>query len=109
MELFFGDLFNGIQEGPLVGVGLKLCVDEEAVSFVAGSFLKREGDEVSEAASWEGVLIWEEAVVGSELGLGATFGGFSEEVGGELAGEGGGDGFFEEEPNVCAVSGARSF
>lgn len=109
MELFFRDLFNGSEESPLVGMGLELFVDEDAVSFGARSFLQGEGNEISEAAAWEGVLIWEEAVVRGELGLGAAFGGFGEEVGGEFSDESCGDGFFEEEPDVCAVSGAGSF
>ena len=93
----------------MVGVGLEVFVDEEAVSFGAGSFLEGKGDEVPETAAREGVLIGEEAVVGGELGLGSAFGGFGEEEGGEFSGEGGGDGFLEKEPDVGAVAGAGFF
>lgn len=93
----------------MVGIGLKAFVDEDAVPLGAGCFLEGEGDEISKAAAWEGVLIGEEAVVGGELGLRVKFGGFGEEVGGEFASEGGGDGFFEEEPEVAAISRARAF
>lgn len=104
MEEFFWDACEGIEVGPLVGIGLKAFVDEDAVPLGAGCFLEGEGDEVSEAAAGEGVLVWEEAIVGGELGLRVKFGGFGEEVGGEFTGEGGRDGFFEEEPEVSAVS-----
>lgn len=104
VEEFSWDAREGVEVSPLVGNGLEVFVDEDAVSFGAGSLLKREGDEVAEAAAGEGVLVWKEAVVGGELGLGVEFGGFGEEMGGEFAGEGGGHGVFEEEPKVAAIS-----
>lgn len=100
---------EGGEVGPLVGYGLKVVVEEDAVAVVASGFLEGQGNEVTEAAGGEGVLVGEEAIIGVEAERGVEDGGVGEEVGAEAAGEGGGHGFGEKEPGVAAVPGAGAF
>ena len=103
------DLPDGGQERPLVGVGLELLVQKDAVAGRSWLLLQRQGDQVAEAALGQRVLIREEPVIGAQPDLRAAFHRLGEKMRTQLPRQAGRDGLREEEPDVGAVAGARAF
>ena len=66
--------------------------------------LERQRDQVAESAAWHGVLVREEPVVRLHAELVAPGHRLGDQVAAHLAGDAGGDGRREEEPDVGAVA-----
>ena len=103
------DSFEAGEVGPLVGVGFELRVDEGAVAEFARFLLQRQGDQVAEAAIRQRVLVREQTIIGIEPHVRASPHGVGQHGGADFAGELGGKGFLEEQPQMGAVPRARAF
>lgn len=95
------------QEEPLVGVGAKLLVDEDAVAAALRPTLEGRGDQVSEPSFGNGRLSREHAVVSIESDRFRMRHRLRDERAAEVAGELRAYGALEEEPDVAAVARAR--
>ena len=73
------------------------------MAVLPGHPLKWKRDQIAEASLGKRVLVREEAVVGVETNLVSALHGLREESAGHFAGENGGDGQFEEDPNMASV------
>ena len=103
------DLPYGRKKGPLVGVRNHGSVKKHAIRVVARLFLQRECNEVPELALGERVLIWKESVIRSQANLGPSLHGLREKMRANFPCENGWHGLFKEQPEMCAVAGARAF
>src|SRR5215471_13175127 len=64
---------DGREESPLVGVRCEVHVDEHRICAIAWTLLQRQGNQITETAFRERVLIGEETVIGPQANLGAAF------------------------------------
>jgi hypothetical protein len=66
------DLPNRGEKHPLVGVGIEIVVEEQAVAPFTRLFLQGQRDQVAESALGQRVLVGKEAVVRIEPDVGAS-------------------------------------
>lgn len=92
------------QEKPLIGVGVELLVNEDAIAFALSFPLEWQGYQVAESAFRNSRLSWEHAVVGIELDRFGAPHCFGDEGASEVAGKLRAYGLLEEEPDMATVS-----
>lgn len=103
------DLLDVRQEKPLIGVGVELFVNEDAIAFALSFPLEWQGYQVAESAFRNSRLSWEHAVVGIELDRFGAPHCFGDEGASEVAGELCAYRAVEEEPDMATVSRSRAF
>lgn len=103
------DLLDVRQEKPLIGVGMELFVNEDAIAFALSFPLEWQGYQVAESAFRNSRLSWEHAVVDIELDRFGAPHCFGDEGASEVAGEFCAYGAVEEEPDMATVSRSRAF
>ena len=92
----------------MIGVRLEALVDENAVSFSPCQTLKRQGDQIAEAALRKDVLIWEHPVISFELELSSFFHSGGQKSRTEPSRFGAWNGILEEEPLMRSLPAART-
>lgn len=103
------DLLDVREEKPLIGVGVELFVNEDAIAFALSFPLEWQGYQVAESAFRNSRLSWEHAVVGIELDRFGAPHCFGDECASEVAGKLRAYGPLEEEPDMATVSRSRAF
>ena len=104
-DLLFGQSSDAGHEPPLVFIGTEVLIHEDAVVLIPGRLLEGKGDQVSEAALRQGVLIGEKAVVRFEGQFMPSAHGTGQESRTELPRQACGKGIHKEEPGMRPVSG----
>lgn len=92
------------QEKPLIGVGVELFVNGDAIAFALSFPLEWQGYQVAESAFRNSCLSWEHAVVGIELDRFGAPHCLGDEGASEVAGKLRAYGPLEEEPDMATVS-----
>lgn len=103
------DFFDPREEKPLIGVGVELFVNEDAIAFALSFPLEWQGYQVAESAFRNSRLSWEHAVVGIELDRFGAPHCFGDECASEVAGKLRAYRAVEEEPDMATVSRSRAF
>lgn len=89
-----------------VGKCGELIVEKDRVAFLPRSVLERQGDQVSKATAWHGVLAWKEPVVRIHTKLVSVGHGLGDEMASHPASCGRRDGGRKEKPDVCSIARA---
>ena len=106
LDLRTASLPNRGEKRPLIGVGIEIVIEEQAVTPLTRLLLQGQGDQVAESALGQRVLVGKEAVVRIKADVGPVLHRFRENQRTELAGECGRKGLLEKEPHVRAGSRA---
>jgi hypothetical protein len=100
------DLANAREKCPLVGPRDESVIEKDRVVLFAGGHLERQSNQVSKSSLRHRVLIGKQPVVRIEADVRTPFHRLGENVRSQSSGKCGRNGFFEEEPHVCAPPGA---
>ncbi len=57
------------QKRPLVGMRIEIGIQKNAVTMASRHLLQRQGDQITKAAFWHGVLTWKKAIIGIQSEL----------------------------------------
>src|SRR5580692_11790984 len=88
---------------------MKMFIDEGTVAVFARPVLKRQRNQIAEAADRHRVLAWEEPVVRIKTNIGTTIHRCGEEKRTEASGISRWNRLGEKNPGVSPIAGARSF
>jgi hypothetical protein len=116
-HFFINDPFNLVildapnrrQQLPLVRVRTEAVIHKNAVVPLTGHPLKRQRDQIAEAALWYGVLAWKKAVIRIKAQMVSTLHGLCQNGASHHSSPHCRNRPLEEHPHVATVAGSRSF
>ena len=76
---------------------------------VSRSFLQRQSDKITKAASGQSILVRKHAIIRGQPNFGAHFHGFGQQVCGKTPCQRSRKRFLKEKPEMCAIARARTF
>ena len=91
----------------MIGMRQSRVIEKDAIATLPRSLLKRQGDQVAEAALGKRVLIGEETVIRIKPDARSAFHRFGQQVCAELARKRGRDRLLEKQPDVSPMARAR--